>query len=191
MILGQFYDICGPQGYGFHPIKNLQNCDHDFVAPFNNTFHNKTLCESGAMWIIPFATNLSIAYHIYLLIIITNVSILTDPAYFFPPSFHCSILALKSHDFRDITLTAKHVFSLFTFYRRFCTTIFIWNKIFSQPRVNYVTNINQKCYFLLWLFQLRWTLIQHFQIFHVNKPNTCFTVRVNSQKSRDLKARIP
>jgi hypothetical protein len=45
--------------------------------------------------------------------------------------------------------------------------------------------------FLLWLFQLRWTLIQHFQVFHVNKPNTCFAVRFISQRSCDLKARIP
>ena len=33
--------------------------------------------------------------------------------------------------------------------------------------------------------------IQHFQVFHVNKPNTCVAVTVISQKSRDLKARIP
>jgi hypothetical protein len=64
-------------------------------------------------------------------------------------------------------------------------------KISNQPRGKYFTYINQKCYFLLWLFQLRWTLIQHFQVFHVNKPNTCFAVRVISQKSCDLKARIP
>jgi hypothetical protein len=30
-----------------------------------------------------------------------------------------------------------------------------------------------------------------FQVFHVYKPNTCFAVRVISQKSCDLKARIP
>ena len=90
-----------PQGYGFHPIKNLRNCDLDFDAPFNSDFHNKALCESGVMWIIRFVTYLSIAFHIYLLIIInfqliiiTNVSILTDPAYFVPPSCHCGILAL-------------------------------------------------------------------------------------------------
>jgi hypothetical protein len=39
-----------------------------------------------------------------------------------------------------------------------------------------ILHINQKCYFLLWLFQLRWTLIQHFQGFHINKPNTCFVI---------------
>jgi hypothetical protein len=72
----------------------------------------------------------------------------------------------------------------------FALRFFIWNKIFIQPRGKYFTYINQKCYFLLWLFQLRWTLIQHFQVFHVNKPNTCFSVRVISQKSCDLKARI-
>ena len=68
----------------------------------------------------------------------------------------------------------------------FAWRIFIWNKIFIQPRGKYFTYINQK-----WLFQLRWTLIQHFKVFHVNKPNTCFAVRVISQKSCDLKARIP
>ena len=106
MILGQFSDVCRPQGYGFHPIKNLRNCNHDFVAPFNSNVHNKTLCERGVMWIIRFVTYLSIAFHIYLLIIIhfqliiiTNVSILIDPAYFVPPSCHCGILALRSRDF--------------------------------------------------------------------------------------------
>jgi hypothetical protein len=154
------------------------------------------------------------------LIIITNVLILTDPTYFVPPSCHCGILALRSRDFWEITLREKHVFSLFTFYRTFCTILtdpayfvppschcgilalrsrdfweitltakhvfglftwktwkcwmrvhlrdhskrktrvqfvyvlpdvlhgdfFIWNKIFSQSRVKYFTNINQKCY---------------------------------------------
>jgi hypothetical protein len=56
----------------------------------------------------------------------------------------------------------------------FARRFFIWNKIFVQPREKYFTYFNQKCYFLLWLFQLRCTLIQHFQVFHVNKPNTCF-----------------
>ena len=45
---------------------------------------------------------------------------------------------------------------------------------------NIFTYINQKCYFLLWLFQLRWTLIQHFQVFHVSKPTTYFAVKVIS-----------
>jgi hypothetical protein len=143
------------------------------------------------MWITCFVTYLSIAFHIYLLIIMKNVSILTDFTYLVPPFCLCGILTLRSHDFWEMTLTAKHVFGIFTFYRRFCTAIFfIWNKIFIQPRGKYITYINQKCYFLLWLFQLRWTLIQHFQVFHVNKPNTCFAVRAISQKSCDLKARI-
>ena len=96
----------GPQGYGFHPIKNLRNCDQDLVAPFNSNVHNKTLCESRVMWIFRFVTYLSIVFHNYLCIIIhfqpsiiTNVSILTDPAYIVPPSCHCGILALRSRDF--------------------------------------------------------------------------------------------
>ena len=150
-------------------------------------------CENDQTYIFRFVKYLSTFFYTYLpvnihfqLIVITNISILTDPAYFVPPSCHCGILALRSRDFWEITLRKKHVFSLFTFYRRF----FIWNKIFSQPRVKYFTNINQKCYFLLWLFQLSWNLIQHFHVFHVNKPNTCFAVKVISQKSRDLIARI-
>jgi hypothetical protein len=161
-------------------------------------FCHEIRCENDQTYIFRFVKYLSTFSYTYLpvnihfqLIIITNVSILTDPVYFVPPSCHCGILALRSCDFWEITLREKHVFCLFTFYRRFAQRFFIWNKIFSQPRVKYFTNIYQKCYFLLWLFQLRWTLIQHFQVFHVNKPNICFAVKVISQKSRDLKARIP
>ena len=38
MVLSQFSDICRPQGYGFHPIKNYRNCAvkmlHCFFAIF-------------------------------------------------------------------------------------------------------------------------------------------------------------
>ena len=60
-----FFFLGGPWGYRFHPIKNLRNCDQDFVAPFNSNSHNKTLCESRVMWITRFVTYLSIAFHIY------------------------------------------------------------------------------------------------------------------------------
>ena len=60
-----------------------------------------------------FYTYLPINIH-FQLIIITNVSILTDPAYFVPPSCHCGILALRSRDFWEITVTATHVFGLWT-----------------------------------------------------------------------------
>jgi hypothetical protein len=52
----------------------------------------------------------SIVTYLLIFISITNVSILTNPAYFVPPSCHCGILALRSRDFSEITLTAKHVF---------------------------------------------------------------------------------
>jgi hypothetical protein len=52
--------------------------------------------------------HLSTFFYIYLsvnihfqLIILTNVSILTNPAYFVPPSCHCGMLALRSRDFCD------------------------------------------------------------------------------------------
>ena len=51
-------------------IKNLRNSYQEYVAPFNSNYHNKTLCESGVMWIFRFVTYLSIVFHIYLCIII-------------------------------------------------------------------------------------------------------------------------
>ena len=48
VLFFSFLFFFGPQGYGFHPIKNLRNCDQDLVAPFNSNFHTKTLCESGS-----------------------------------------------------------------------------------------------------------------------------------------------
>jgi hypothetical protein len=47
-----------------------------------------------------FYTYLPLNIH-FQLIIITNVSLLTDPAYFVPPSCHCCILALRSRDLSD------------------------------------------------------------------------------------------
>jgi hypothetical protein len=57
------------------------------------------------------------------------------------------------------------------FTRGFAQRFFIWNKFYQEGTILHTLYINQKCYFLLWLFQLRWTLAQHFQVFHVNKPN--------------------
>ena len=45
----------------------MRNSYQVYVPPFNSNFHNKTLCESGVMWINRFVTYLSIAFHIYLL----------------------------------------------------------------------------------------------------------------------------
>ena len=65
-------------------------------------------CENDQTYIFRFVTYLSTFFYIYLsvnihfqLIILTNVSILTNPAYFVPPSCHCGILALRSRDFCD------------------------------------------------------------------------------------------
>ena len=43
----------------FHPIKNMPNCDLDFITLFNSNFDTKALCESGDMWIIRSVTYLS------------------------------------------------------------------------------------------------------------------------------------
>jgi hypothetical protein len=77
--------------------------------------------ENDQTYIFRFVRYLSTFFYTYLpvnihfqLIIITNFSILTDPAYFVPPPCHCGILALRSRDFWEITLREKHVFGLFT-----------------------------------------------------------------------------
>jgi hypothetical protein len=133
--------------------------DLDVVAPFNSNFDNKTLCESGVMWIIRFVTYLSIAFHIYLLIIIHFELIKNYRAK--PP--------VKRKQ-------TEHVFCCWSYLSKTTwrqsenTAMTRWRNEVGGIK-NY-SNINQKCYFLLWLFHLRWTLIQHFQVFHVNKPNT-------------------
>ena len=76
MVLDQFSDICGPYGYGFHPIKNFRNCAVKMLRRFFTNFCHEIGCENDQ----------------------TNVSILTDPAYFVPPFCHCGILALRSRD---------------------------------------------------------------------------------------------
>jgi hypothetical protein len=57
-------------GLRISPYQKFAELRQEFVAPFNSNFHNKTLCESGVMWITRFVTYLYIAFHIYLLIII-------------------------------------------------------------------------------------------------------------------------
>ena len=166
---------------------------------FFANFCHEIGCENDQTYIFRFVKYVSTFFYTYLpvnihfqLIIITSVSILIDPTYFVPPSCHCGILALRSRDFWEITLREKtRVQFAYDLPEVLHGDFFIWNKISSQPRVKYFTNINQKCYFLLWLFQLRWTLNQHFPFFHVNKPNTCFAFKMISQTTRDLKARIP
>ena len=106
MVLDQFSDICGPQGYGFHPIKNFRNCAVKILCRFFANFCHEIGCENDQTYIFRFVKYVSTFFYTYLpvnihfqLIIITNVSILTDPAYFVPPSCHCGILALSSRDF--------------------------------------------------------------------------------------------
>ena len=85
---------------------------HGFFA----NFCREIGCENDQTYayIFRFVRYLSTFFYTYLpinihfqLIIITNVSILTDPAYFVPPSCHCGILALRSRHFWEITLKRK------------------------------------------------------------------------------------
>jgi hypothetical protein len=163
-------------------IKNLLNCDEEFVAPFNSNFYNKMLCESGVMWITRFT---------YLLTYYYSFLAHYNKKCFNINWFHLlssAILSLWYSRFevtwllRDDSNSKTHVRFVYVLPEVLHGDFFIWNKIFIQPRGKYFIYINQKCYFLLWLFQLRWTLFQHFQVFHVNKPNTCFAVRVISKE---------
>ena len=95
MVLCQFSDICGPQGYGFHPIKNMGNCDLDFVAPFNSNFDNKTLCESRVdnsfHYIISYLWKaIFVSYFFFLCIFPTHLCLLISKvSYFFGIYFFC------------------------------------------------------------------------------------------------------
>ena len=87
IVLGQFSDICGPQDYGFHPIKNLVNCDLDFV--------NTTLCESRVdnsfRYIISYLWKaIFVSYFFYLYIFPTHLCLLISKvSYFFGIYFFC------------------------------------------------------------------------------------------------------
>ena len=77
-----------------------------------------------------FYTYLPVNIH-FQLIIITNISILTDPAYFVPPSCHCGILALRSRDFRDVMtlkINANKIFQRNS-----------WRKSMRKHKVKYVS----------------------------------------------------
>ena len=100
LALGQFSDICRPQGYGFHPIKNFRNCAVKMLHRFFANFCHEIGCENDQTYIFRFVKYLSTFFYAYLLIFISSsllqqVSILTDPAYFVSPSCHCGILALS------------------------------------------------------------------------------------------------
>jgi hypothetical protein len=70
-----------------------------------------------------------IAFHIYLLIII---NIITKPAHFRSPSCLRDFWQIKSDN-----SNAKHVFGLFTFYRKFGTEIFFYEiKYLVNPQLN-------------------------------------------------------
>ena len=143
----------GPQGYGFHPIKNLRNCDQDLVAPFNSNFHTKTLCESGVMWIFRFVTYLSIVFHNYLCIIIhfqpsiiTNVSILTDPAYFVLPSSRCRMVTDYSGFFLrfQTTRVEQRTFRVFQRTRGKVSQIYLYSRSpISCSEYQHMNNLHQ------------------------------------------------
>ena len=118
MVLGQFSDICRPQGYGFHHIKTFWNCKVKMLLRFFANSCHEIGWENNQTYIFRFVKYLSTLSYTYLpvnihfqSIITTNVSILTDSTYFVLPSCHSRF---KVAWLWEITLTAKHVFGLFT-----------------------------------------------------------------------------
>jgi hypothetical protein len=84
-------------------FNNFRNCEVKMLRCFFANVCHEIGCENDQTYIFRFVKYLSTFFYTYLpvnihfqLIIITNVSILTDPAYFVPPSCHCGILALRS-----------------------------------------------------------------------------------------------
>jgi hypothetical protein len=69
-----------------------------------------------------------------------NISILTDFTYLVPPSCLCGILALRSHDFWEMTLTTEHVFGLFTWktWKCWMRVHLSWN---NQKKITFLVNI--------------------------------------------------
>ena len=85
MVLCQFSDICGPYGYGFHPIKDFRNCAVKKLGCFFAHFCYDIVCENSQTYIFRFVryTCISTFFYAYLpinihfqLVIITNVLIL-------------------------------------------------------------------------------------------------------------------
>jgi hypothetical protein len=97
MVLGQFSDICGPyRATDFTGLsKTFETARWKSCAAFFANFCHEIGCENDQIYIFRFVKYLSTFFYTYLpvnihfqLIIITNVSILTNPAYFVSPSYH-------------------------------------------------------------------------------------------------------
>jgi hypothetical protein len=114
---------------------------------FFANFCHEIGCENDQTYIFRFVKYLSTFFYTFLpvnihfqLIIITSVSILTDPAYFVPPSCHCGILALRfSWLLRDNPKRKTRVPCVYVLPEVLHGDFFFWNKISSPPRVNYIT----------------------------------------------------
>ena len=99
-----FYFFCGPQGYGFYSIKNFRNCTKKILRRFFANFCHEIGCENDQTYIFRFVrylstffyTNLPINIH-FQFIIITNISFVTNPAYFV--RHLASPVVLRSRDF--------------------------------------------------------------------------------------------
>jgi hypothetical protein len=102
LLFVYFYTVPNNLGYSNMTSRIFANFCHEIG------------CENDQTYIFRFVKYLSTFFYTYLpvnihfqLIIITSVSILTDPTYFVPPSCHCGILALRSRDFWEISLHEK------------------------------------------------------------------------------------
>ena len=166
MVLGQFSDICRPQGYGFHPIKNFRNCTVKKLCCFFANFCHEIVCENDQTYIFRFVRYLSTFFYTYLpinirfqLVIITNVSILTDPAYFVLPSCHCGNIEtfvmimtygpqISENWPRTIRATVPQL--LCPMVEQSCARMVMWR-------------IPHKVSFFMWIENSRWPPLQHFQ----------------------------
>ena len=105
-----FWNLQTIRATDFTLSKTFETAQRKCCAVFFANFCLEIGCETDQTYIFRFVKYLSTFFYTYLpvnihfqLIIITKISILTDPDYFVPPSCHCGILALRSHDFWETT----------------------------------------------------------------------------------------
>jgi hypothetical protein len=104
--LASFLIFADHRATDFTLSKTFETARRKCCAAFFANFCHEIGCENDQTYIFRFVRYLSTFFYTYLpinihfqLIIITNVSILTDLAYFVPPSCHCGIIALRLRDF--------------------------------------------------------------------------------------------
>ena len=121
-----------------------------------------------------------------------NVSILTDFTYLVPPSCLCWYSRFEvTWLLRDDSNSKTRVQFVYVLPHILHGDFVYEIKYLVKPQLNILHILTRNVIFFYDYSNWGELSFNIFQVFHVNKPNTCFAVRGISQKSCDLKARIP